>query len=362
MQAIDRDMRGQEAALTGKHQELNSRISLLGQYYKATASKKLSLRNLQLDYINEAKLQTEQRGLTAKSVEQKADLETLSFKLQAESDKVKMKQAKEDSEHVSGRLSKLQGVLYERDLQAGKIALQDVRVRAAEVQMAKHKAAKHKLTPKQKNAISVSLTFIEKLKRMRQLWGAAAGKGAGWVAKKIASSGVLGEGHPAVPEESALHYLIQYNTIVETSLAEAAKMMGNSGAITEPEQKRGGFMFAVTDSPEVGAAKLDRLIARTRLSTMRAWHQMNEEMKGRYISRMLKIPNTPAGIAEQAVYINGLIDDLTMTGERNEQDLALNFEVDKEGEASPGTGQGSQAAKAEESVNTEVLSGVPLVD
>jgi len=362
-------MRGQEAALAGKHQEINSRVSILGALRKEAKNEKAALIQAHKLYLDEAMAAVEKKKQENISIEQKNLIDELGFNIIAAQRKAVSDIKSAIHEGSLDRVSRLQTVEYKKDLHPGKI--ESVKTMNA-LRLARAQAITKKedrLPSAMENIRQQHFKWIPIVKRMKTLWGMA--KDAGSIKRFIAKYGGGKIPGGVFDPKGEFGALLQLRKEIETMAAASAKMGGNSGGITEAEQTRGKMEFPDDDRYKHGVERYDWLITRLHLGSLRAWYNLNDRMRGEIIGNILKFRDDKDGLIKQVSYMKSLIGRLSVTGEETtesliaggkEQDLALGFKVDKEGGPSPSTGQGSQVAEEEKLVNTDVLSGVPLVD
>tara|TARA_R100001480_G_scaffold153987_1_gene158109 strand:+ start:521 stop:3472 length:2952 start_codon:yes stop_codon:yes gene_type:complete len=306
MQSVNLDLRNQEAALQGEHAKLNADHNRLGDWNNYFGNKETALlkqKELFFGYVEE---KIKEGTAHWKDAESRMAVDTIL----AES-KNKRAQIKLD---IQGLVTEAANNEYRAQLEPAisvegvKSEKQELLIKAigASVRVDARKSKKLQLTSKQKDAQAQAFKFLPIAKELQQLWK-QAGSDKNLILKGMARTGAFS----FVPKLAAIsgdaYALEKMRQIQQQYAAVLTKAMGEVGALAEKEQIRAMSQIPISDSRELGAWKLERLMLSMKLVASDQFYVMDSKTRQVMINEIFKQPDTMEGVK----YATSLMDDVT---------------------------------------------------
>tara|TARA_Y100000310_G_C20694397_1_gene824456 strand:- start:1779 stop:4832 length:3054 start_codon:yes stop_codon:yes gene_type:complete len=359
LQAMNLDLRNQEAALDGEQAELNAeynRLNYWNKYFDDKDAAKLKQKDLFLDYV-----ETEILKHTAhwKDVDAQGAIKTILAKKSEEQAATKAALAERVAINAGRDMTNSLGAMQKREAIITQKQSILIKAWAARGTAA---ARKKKLAPEEKAARNQAFKFLPLAKELKTLWR-KSGTDVNIVLKAIASSG-LGTLLPTtvgdfdVPYGQEIQDLTRIREIRQQYAAVLTKAMGETGALAEKEQLRAMTQIPLGDHSELGMWKMDRLIASMNLLASDEYYLMDSQTRRRLADEILAQPDTLAGVKRATEIMNSVTQLWDPQGTKFQ--IRSERQVSREAEGRMGA-QG-QTQRLQGQRGTNVYQGGPMKD
>ncbi|MAH51863.1 hypothetical protein CMI37_38960, partial [Candidatus Pacearchaeota archaeon] len=335
LQAMNLDLRNQEAALTGEQAELNAeynRLNYWNKYFGDLEAAKLHTKVLFLDYI-EGEIKRHTAGW--KDVEAQGAITVLLKKKEALKAETKAQLLGRVAESAGREMSNTMSLLTGRE--TIKTRKQEILIKAYSARGREARKRK-KLNIQDQAARNQAFKFLPVIKEVKTLWLRSGGN-TNIMLKGLAKTGLFELLPPEIqgmdiPGGQTAYDLGRIESIRSQYAAVLTKAMGETGALAEKEQLRAMTQIPLGDHSELGRWKIERLMSSMKLLASDEYYLMDYKTRTGLIQFILDQPDTPDGVRASI----DIMDSVTGSwGEPGE--IKTSKQVSREQEAQLGKGR-----------------------